>query len=150
MASKRIRTGLCKQGTATRFFHFSPRRLRQLSSERGIPKPAVEPIEPGSINVDAGWCEKLAGFRPSAITSASQDFYEPDETIQQCPRSWHRQLKGGFARMTTYMIALAFLCLFYGFFWNNRTAKESVRLDNADSKLGPARTAHHPDGAPTD
>src|SRR5260370_29131178 len=116
MARRRIRTGLRNKETAPRFLIFTPRRLRQLSSKRGIPKPAVEPIEPGSINVDAGWCEKLAGFRPLAITSASQDFYEPVETIQQCPRSWHLQLKGGFARMTTYMIALACLFLFYGFF----------------------------------
>ena len=29
--------------------------------------------------------------------------------------------------MTTYMIALAFLCLVYGLFWNNRPAREMTR-----------------------
>jgi hypothetical protein len=29
--------------------------------------------------------------------------------------------------MTTYMIALAFLCLVYGFFWNNRPARSYPR-----------------------
>ena len=36
--------------------------------------------------------------------------------------------------MTIYMIALAFLCLFYGLFWNNRSARELVRLENPGTK----------------
>jgi hypothetical protein len=36
--------------------------------------------------------------------------------------------------MTTSMVALAFFCLFYGLFWNNRGARDLVRLDNARTK----------------
>jgi hypothetical protein len=36
--------------------------------------------------------------------------------------------------MTTYMVALAVLALFYGLFWNNRTAKELASLDNPVTK----------------
>jgi len=46
--------------------------------------------------------------------------------------------------MTIYVIALAFLCLFYGLFWNNRTARELARLENPATKRdeGDTRSDH--------
>ncbi len=46
--------------------------------------------------------------------------------------------------MTTSMIALFVVALFYGLFWNNRTAREVARLENPGTKRdeGATRTEH--------
>ena len=86
---------------------------------------------------------KLAGFVDDGdYLSFSRIIYEPDEPIQRC--TWQRELNGGFARMTIYVIGLAILALLYGLFWNNRSASEYARLDDAGSKRdeGATRTRH--------
>jgi hypothetical protein len=36
--------------------------------------------------------------------------------------------------MTTYVIGLFVVALFYGLFWNNRPAREIIRVDNPKTK----------------
>jgi len=36
--------------------------------------------------------------------------------------------------MTTYVIGLFVVALFYGLFWNNRPAREVIRVDNPKTK----------------
>ena len=114
------------------------------SAKRGIPKPAVGAIERRSIRTDAESCEKAR--RPSPIgeyLSFPGKICEPHETIQRRAhepltpsdgareKTWRRQPDRGFAPMTTSMIALAFFCLLYGFFWNNRPARSNSDGANA-------------------
>ncbi len=56
--------------------------------------------------------------------------------------------------MTTYVIGLFVVALFYGLFWNNRPAREVIRdADSGTKRDGPTRTGQltraesYPDGA---
>src|SRR5262245_57705141 len=101
------------------------------SAERGSRTSASGTIEPLPIRIDAPGVRKLKWPRRNEAIplELSVRNYEQENTIRRRPGAWQgKQDKGLAVMITTHLVALAFLALFFGSIWHNRSARERVAV----------------------
>ena len=62
------------------------------------------------------------------------NLYEQDKTVPRSLCLWRRESNRVVYRMSTYLVALIVVTVFYGLFWHNRSARE---LDDTHSNRNP-------------